>query len=296
MTQSENQKKLEALFGVKNDPAATNTTQPPSSPNPTQHPVQPTPMPVPPSRPKFSVQWVLVAMGVVLVVAVAGLIAMSVSDRTTSTPDDISLGRGSSDLFTQPRDIPSLTKGVIPSTLLVTCSPANEPDMVYTGTAFALDVSPLSGTAGETVLVTNNHVIEGCEQSGLQVSLLEGDTPASVVATDPKRDLAVLSYGGNKLAPLAIGGEPQLGQWVMAVGNPIEDRDSVSFGQVSNTSTVDGLISSSAVLGPGNSGGPLVDANGQVIGINAAVYEDARGISLSIPVNQLCLRVLQCKN
>jgi S1-C subfamily serine protease len=81
----------------------------------------------------------------------------------------------------------------------------------------------------------------------------------------------------------------------MAVGAPLGIANSASFGSITNVVPEEHLITSDAVLGPVNSGGPLVNASGQVVGVNAAVWEEATGISISVPLESLCLTVLTCR-
>lgn len=172
-------------------------------------------------------------------------------------------------------------------------------------------------------IVTNNHVIAAADTGGGQVNVVfnNGDTiEAEIVGRDPETDIAVLKLRQNPdgLTPLPIGDDSQLsvGDPVMALGNPLGLADTVTTGIVSalnrpvttenigedtddpqGTLTITNAIQTDAAINPGNSGGPLVDGNGNLIGVNsaAATLRDAQdsgqqsgsiGIGFAIPVTQ----------
>jgi serine protease Do len=148
-------------------------------------------------------------------------------------------------------------------------------------------------------VVTNHHVIDRARQ--IKVELADGrKLDADLVSSDPEADLAVLRIQGEKpLTPLELGDSADLmiGEPVIAVGNPMGFSHSVSTGIVSalhrDLKSPDGsvlltdLVQTDAAINPGNSGGPLLNAYGQVIGINTAIRGDAQNIGFSIPVNRL---------
>jgi len=150
-------------------------------------------------------------------------------------------------------------------------------------------------------ILTNNHVVEGATK--LQVTLDTGDKyEADVIGTDPMIDLGLIKIDtkGKRLPTLPLGDSDSLkvGQWVMAIGNPFALERTVTVGVVSGKrrqvgigSTVPGLanfIQTDAAINFGNSGGPLIDGQGRVVGINTAIQraELAEGIGFAIPINE----------
>jgi serine protease Do len=148
-------------------------------------------------------------------------------------------------------------------------------------------------------IVTNNHVIADARQ--IKVTLLDGRAyDAELISSDIVADLAILKIEAEKPLPtLALGDSSDLmiGEPVIAVGNPLGFSHSVSTGIVSalhrdiqmrNEQPMAGdMIQTDAAINPGNSGGPLLNAYGQVIGINNLIRGDAQNIGFAIPVNKL---------
>ena len=144
-------------------------------------------------------------------------------------------------------------------------------------------------------VLTNNHVVE--ESDALDVSLTDGRTlAAQVIGADPATDLAVIRISDGSLPACELGDSELLkvGQLVIAIGNPLGFQSTVSAGVVSalgrslrsqSGRLIDGVIQTDVALNPGNSGGPLVDSRGRVVGINTAMIHMAQGISFSIPIN-----------
>jgi S1-C subfamily serine protease len=144
-------------------------------------------------------------------------------------------------------------------------------------------------------VLTNNHVVENSD--GLEVSLTDGRTfTAQVIGTDPATDLAVIRISNGSLPACELGDSDLLkvGQLVIAIGNPLGFQSTVSAGVVSavgrslrsqNGRLIDGVIQTDVALNPGNSGGPLVDSRGRMVGINTAMIYMAQGISFAIPIN-----------
>jgi serine protease Do len=144
-------------------------------------------------------------------------------------------------------------------------------------------------------IVTNNHVVANATE--IRVKLSDGrELPAKVVGRDPKTDLALLKVEatGLPVIPLGNSGELQVGESVMAIGNPFGLEQTVTTGIVSATGRVigegpyDNFIQTDASINPGNSGGPLINARGQAVGINTAIFTQTGGsvgIGFAIPVD-----------
>src|SRR5437867_5295978 len=144
-------------------------------------------------------------------------------------------------------------------------------------------------------IVTNNHVVENA--ADIQVKLGDGrELPAKVVGRDAKTDLALLKIEATGLPVLPLGdsAEVQVGEPVMAIGNPFGLEQTVTTGIVSATGRVigagpyDDFIQTDASINPGNSGGPLISTRGQAIGINAAIATasgGSNGIGFAIPIS-----------
>ena len=133
-------------------------------------------------------------------------------------------------------------------------------------------------------IVTNNHVIEGADD--IEIEFFSGDRlKAKVIGTDPKTDLAVLKVESNKPLPFVQFGNSdaiRVGDWVMAMGNPLGQGFSVSAGIVSARGrslqgTYDDYIQTDAAINRGNSGGPLFNMAGEVIGVNTAILSPNGG-------------------
>ncbi|MEL6634286.1 MAG: Do family serine endopeptidase [Bacteroidota bacterium] len=148
-------------------------------------------------------------------------------------------------------------------------------------------------------IVTNNHVIDNADD--IEVSLNDNRTyKAEVIGTDPSTDLALLKIEGEALPTLALANsdETKVGQWVLAIGNPFNLNSTVTAGIISakgrninilkDQAAIESFIQTDAAVNPGNSGGALVDLNGNLIGINTAIASPTgsySGYSFAIPSN-----------
>ena len=165
-----------------------------------------------------------------------------------------------------------------------------ERDSNQTGIGSGVIVSP------EGILLTNNHVVE---QAGeIAVRLQDGrEVRAEVVGTDPETDLAVLRIKLDRLPAITLGRSQDLrvGDVLLAIGNPFNVGQTVTAGIVSalrrnglGLSTFESFIQTDAAINPGNSGGALVNARGELVGINTAIYSrtgGSNGIGFAVPVD-----------
>ena len=145
-------------------------------------------------------------------------------------------------------------------------------------------------------ILTNNHVVENAGQ--IEIGLADGRrVAAKVIGTDPDSDLAVLKVALKGLPAITFGDADglQVGDAVLAIGNPFNVGQTVTSGIVSaigrtglGLNTFENFIQTDAAINPGNSGGALVDANGQLLGINTAIYSrsgGSMGIGFAIPAS-----------
>ena len=163
-------------------------------------------------------------------------------------------------------------------------------------------------TAGH--ILTNYHVV--ASMTDIRVSLFadrEHAYPGEIIALDPQKDLAVIKINAPFSLPTVTLGNSDMmeaADEILAIGCPFSLEQSVSHGIISDTKrtvTIDGrnytdLIQTDAVINSGNSGGPLVNLNGEVIGVNVAIYAPTRvycGVGFAIPINQAKLLLMKVK-
>ena len=154
------------------------------------------------------------------------------------------------------------------------------------GTGFLID--------REGYILTNHHVIEGADR--ITVRLSDGRTlRAQPIGSDPDTDIALIKVeSASSLSVAALGNSDTLrvGEWVLAIGNPLAYEHTVTVGVVSFIgrklfdSSFDRYIQTDAAINFGNSGGPLINARGEVIGINSAISSRASNIGFAVPINQ----------
>lgn len=173
------------------------------------------------------------------------------------------------------------------------------------GETFTGEIGSGSGVVltADGYILTNNHVVRGPNgglATSVRVRFADGDSAdAKIVGTDPRADLAVLRVAKTGLRPAEIASSRALevGQWVMAVGNPLDVGQTVSVGVVSgldrNLQTREGVlagtIQTDAAINPGNSGGALANSDGALVGINTAIASNTGGsvgIGFAIPIER----------
>lgn len=145
-------------------------------------------------------------------------------------------------------------------------------------------------------ILTNAHVVDGADT--VNVTLKDGRSfVGKVVGTDPMTDVAVVKIQANNLPAVTLGNSEQLkpGEWAIAIGNPLGLDNTVTTGIISATGRSSSqvgvpdkrvnFIQTDAAINPGNSGGPLLNASGQVIGMNTAIIRGTQGLGFAIPIN-----------
>ncbi|MDJ0662496.1 MAG: HhoA/HhoB/HtrA family serine endopeptidase [Crocosphaera sp.] len=146
-------------------------------------------------------------------------------------------------------------------------------------------------------ILTNAHVVAGTQE--VTVTLKDGRTfTGKVLGTDLVTDVAVIDIEADNLPTVKAGNSNQLnvGEWAIAIGNPLGLDNTVTTGIISATGRLSSqigvgdkrvdFIQTDAAINPGNSGGPLLNARGEVIGINTAIFRNAQGIGFAIPINK----------
>jgi S1-C subfamily serine protease len=251
------------------------------------------------------------------VVAVVGLIAIATglvksdggSTTTVAAPltapvvsnssDDQSGANTVNQIYKADGDGVAFIESQIPATESPTLSPFGEPEAegggTATGSGFVID--------GDGHILTNNHVVEGADKIEVKLGASDTEYSAEVVGADPASDLALLKVDApaKELHPLTLGdsSKVEVGDPVVAIGNPFGLDRTVTSGIVSalqrqiqapNGFSIDNVIQTDAAINPGNSGGPLINAAGEVIGINSQIEtggssEGNVGIGFSIPID-----------
>jgi S1-C subfamily serine protease len=166
--------------------------------------------------------------------------------------------------------------------------PPSTPVLRGIGSGFVIDPSGL--------ILTNAHVVDKADT--VTVSFQNGRIlQGKVLGKDPVTDVAVIQVPAKNLPTVTIGNSDQVrqGQWAIAIGNPLGLQETVTVGVISGTDRSSlaigipdkriGFLQTDAAINPGNSGGPLLNAKGEVIGINTAIIGGAQGLGFAIPIN-----------
>jgi serine protease Do len=161
----------------------------------------------------------------------------------------------------------------------------NDPTRRGSGTGFIIDA--------DGSILTNHHVIDRADR--ITVKLSDGRSlKARVIGSDRDTDIALIKIDGQSgvpVAPLGDSSALRMGEWVCAIGNPLGYEHSVTVGVVSFLgrklfdASLDDYIQTDAAINFGNSGGPLINTRGEVVGINAAISSHASGIGFAVPIN-----------
>ena len=179
-----------------------------------------------------------------------------------------------------------VTEAAMPSVVTVYCGDSG-------GSGFVIDVAdPPQGY--RSAVITNHHVIEDCTApDGPEVVVAKGDQQdtARLYSWDQTNDLALV-FIPNRLPALETAKSPQVGDPVVAIGSPYGLNDTVTSGIVSNIYPTH--FQTDAAIGPGNSGGPLLDRNGDVLGVTTFMLDYSQGTNFAVRMRVRCEELLQC--
>ncbi|MER3523772.1 MAG: trypsin [Ignavibacteria bacterium] len=274
------------------------------------------------SKKSIFVSLFLIAIGIVLGVLIVSNAPQGVGLSLAGGQDKIKLGAaappitGSGDLKLSPTSFTAVAKAVIPTVVSINVTSSknkgedNMPDFFhFFGPEFRPREPEKSQGSGSGVIVTpdgyivtNNHVVDGADEDGIEVRMDNQKIryKARLVGTDPTTDLAVIKIDQNNLPVASLGNSDnvQVGEWVLAIGNPLGLTSTVTAGIVSALGRniniisdrygIENFIQTDAAINPGNSGGPLVNLNGEVIGINTAIATTNmryQGYGFAVPIN-----------
>ncbi|MDE2423374.1 MAG: Do family serine endopeptidase [Betaproteobacteria bacterium] len=257
--------------------------------------------------------WLVFAQSVTVCLGIIFIISLFRNDLITHAPVFSSLNSTATSKVAPPYSFRMAAKKAMPSVVNIFTTKEvsnphssifpNNPELkkFFNDNFPATPEKQLSLGSGVIVLaqgyiLTNDHVIDGAQE--IQVVLTDGRVAkANVVGTDPETDLAVLKINLNNLSPITYGSSENVsvGDIAIAIGNPFGVGETVTMGIVSalgrnrlGLNTFENFIQTDAAINPGNSGGALVDSNGNLIGINTAIYSKSggsQGIGFSIPVS-----------
>jgi serine protease Do len=245
------------------------------------------------------------------VILAAALLSATLSAGATYVAISVAKGSTAATATAQP-SANAQTISLTESEAIVAVAAAVKPSVVTITTSGVSNLSPFSVpetgagsgfiVSADGLILTNNHVVSGA--TTLTVTLEDTTTlDATVVSTDATHDLALIKVNATNLTPVTLGDSStvQVGQLAIAIGSPLGTfTDSVTQGIVSGidrsitvadtstrtTESLSGLIQTDAAINAGNSGGPLLDVNGHVVGIITATASNAEGMGFAIPINQ----------
>ena len=264
--------------------------------------------PTPPKQTKKPAVWIVAVVALVLLIAsqVAMIqriakLEQKADPESTELQSEVEINTDETSLFAAPDDLDALIKKVGESVVDIYCESGDGSG----GTGFAHDDEPV--TAGySTTLVTNHHVIESCWDAGTEVVVYIGDdfeteVMGIIAGVDEENDLALIEI--KEKLPLILSAEDfaKPGWWSMAIGNPVDEEIEevlnryVSIGYIGFV--LDGYYNyTSATLNRGNSGGPLVNSRGELIGINTFATSGLdNGVwNIAVDSDILCEKLYKC--
>ena len=240
--------------------------------------------------------------GVLVLVGVGGITGAYMSDalRPASSPSLTTTSDGNTTVTEEENSIASVAEKVSPSIVSIVTQTQTQS---YYGTSSGEAAGTGIIVSKDGYVMTNNHVIEDATNVSIVDSTGESYSDVTIIGRDPLNDVAFLKISSSKeFSPVTLGNSSTIrtGQQVVAIGNALgQYSNTVTSGIISgtgrsvtassgtgtSTESLTDLIQTDASINSGNSGGPLVNMSGQVIGINTAIAEDANGIGFSIPIN-----------
>ncbi|MEM1368010.1 MAG: HhoA/HhoB/HtrA family serine endopeptidase [Cyanobacteria bacterium P01_H01_bin.15] len=257
----------------------------------------------------------LMALGASLIVGCDYLSSDSSSSSSSAIAQDSSVSNAPISLQTPENYVTTVVESVGPAVVRIDASRTvqvqtpevlNDPflrrffgNQIPTGPSEKVQQGVGSGfiVSSDGVILTNAHVIAGADQ--VTVTLKDGRTyNGEVVGADPVTDVATVRIDAEELPTVTLGDSDELrpGEWAIAIGNPLGLDSTVTTGIISATGRSSSqvgvpdkrvqFIQTDAAINPGNSGGPLLNAEGEVIGINTAIIRGAQGLGFAIPINR----------
>ena len=253
---------------------------------------------------KFNPKVIAIVAVVVLGLTLIGSVFRVLSGSESVEPRDVSptLDVSNVDFYAQPKNLQAFIDTALASTVTLYCGE-------YMGTGWVIDLSDDSSSVEDddypTEIITNFHVIEQCQYGYAVTTQAFGDSntfDSYIYSYDVENDLAVLITDRDlpSLPTQSESSKSKVGHWVMATGSPTTDVEilegSVTIGTITNLRS--NAIVTDTALNPGNSGGPLINAAGQVIAVNTEKYVDVGvdSMSFSRKLELLCTQLKSCSS
>lgn len=232
---------------------------------------------------KRPLAWIVSAAGFVVVALVAVLVATLARSSTSASSNDV-------DMYARPVAVDEFVAEVQKSVVTVYCETAAG---TASGSGFAMSTD--STDRSTRTVFTNNHVVTDCTGGGGDVRVGGADftSDATITSADAENDLASLSID-RTIPALHRADEPAVGMWLAAFGSPYGIAGTVTFGTASNVLADEHLVMTDAAINHGNSGGPLVNARGEVVGVNTFRLEEASTVGFATTWPALCAHVVSC--